>query len=131
MNSEIKANKQIKPPSGRSFIFRISNADKQRLKSLAEANNTSMSLCILNLIRRLPVGYKEHEMQQQKFEAVYALAKEINYIGKNINQLTVAIRQINADKKMKEGEFLALLQVLKEYNVKRDSIAEILNNHLF
>jgi len=68
---------------------------------------------------------------KEKFAAIHALCKEINYIGKNINQITIALRQINANKKIEDGDFMMLVQELKKYNEKRNEISELLGKNLF
>jgi len=70
-------------------------------------------------------------MEKEKFLAMHALCKEINYIGKNINQITIAIRQIKSDRKIEDGEFMKLVKELKVYNEKRNEISELLGKELF
>ena len=50
---------------------------------------------------------------------------------KNINQITIAIRQIKADRKIEDGEYQMVMQELEKYNEKRNEISELLGKHLF
>ena len=56
---------------------------------------------------------------------------KINYIGKNINQLTIAIRLIKSNRKIEEGEFSMLMGELEKYNDKRNEFSDLLGKNLF
>ncbi len=102
---------------------------KEKLKQQASEMKVSMREVIEHKIENTPIV--DHRMKNEKFLAIHALCKEINYIGKNINQITIAIRQIKSDRKIEDGEFSLLVQELKNYNEKRNEISELLGKNLF
>ena len=109
--------------------FRMTKRLKEKLKQQADEMKISMRKVIEHKIENTAVV--DNRSKNEKFIAIYALCKEINYIGKNINQITIAIRQINSDRKIEDGEFLMLVQELKNYNEKRNEISELLGKELF
>lgn len=109
--------------------FRMTRRLKEKLKQQADELDISMRKVIEHRIENTPLV--DNRIKKEKFMAVHALCKEINYIGKNINQITIAIRQIKSDKKIEDGEFLMLVEELKNYNEKRNEISEILGKNLF
>ena len=94
MKTNIKA---VAKKSGRLEI-RIAKSDKERLEKMATLFGISMAEIITNLIKDIPIT--DRKMNREKFQAVHSLCKEINYIGNNINQITIALRQIRTDKKI-------------------------------
>jgi predicted DNA-binding protein len=109
--------------------FRMTKSLKEKLGRQAKELGTSMRKIIENRIEDIQLS--DNRIKKQQFETVNALCKEINYIGKNINQLTIALRQIRADRKIEDGEFFMLVDELKKYNVKRNEISELLGKNLF
>ena len=109
--------------------FRMTKRLKEKLKQQENEMKISMRKVIEYKIENIPVV--DHRLKIEKFIAIHALCKEINYIGKNINQITIAIRQIKSDRKIEDGEFLMLVQELKNYNEKRNEISELLGKELF
>jgi predicted DNA-binding protein len=109
--------------------FRMTKSLKEKLGRQAKELGTSMRKIIENSIEDIQLP--DNRIKKQQFETVNALCKEINYIGKNINQLTIALRQIRADRKIEDGEFFMLVDELKKYNVKRNEISELLGKNLF
>ena len=109
--------------------LRIKKDLKARLQTIAKERDLSMREVIEHGIENIPVV--DNRFKKEKFAAIHALCKEINYIGKNINQLTIAIRQIRSASKIDEGEFLGLTHELEKYNAKRNEISELLGKHLF
>jgi len=109
--------------------FRMAKSLKEKLKQQAHEMDISMRKMIEHQIDNTPLV--DNRMKKERFAAIYALCKEINYIGKNINQITIAIRQIKADRKIEDGEFERLVQELKKYNEKRNEISELLGKNLF
>jgi predicted DNA-binding protein len=109
--------------------FRMTKSLKEKLKKQAKELGISMRKIIEHKIEdtRLP----DNKIKKEQFEAIHALCKEINYIGKNINQITIALRQIRADKKIPDGEYELIEAQLKKYNEKRNEISELLNRNLF
>ncbi len=109
--------------------LRIKKGLKERLHSIAKERALSMREVIEHGIDNIPLV--DNRFKKERFTAIHALCTEINYIGKNINQLTIAIRQIRADKKIEEGEFSMLIYELEKYNEKRNEISELLGKNLF
>ena len=109
--------------------LRIKKDLKERLHSMAKERDLSMREVIENGIENIPLV--DNRLKKEQFASIYALCKEINYIGKNINQLTIAIRQIRSDKKIEEGEFSMLIHEMEKYNEKRNEISELLGKNLF
>ena len=109
--------------------IRITKADKERLEEKANLFGISVAEIITNLIKDIPIT--DRKLKNEKFQAVHSLCKEINYIGNNINQITIALRQIRADKKIPDGEYELLEDQLKKYNEKRNEISELLGKNLF
>jgi hypothetical protein len=111
------------------FNLRMTRSLKEKLKQQADEMGTSMREIIEYRIKDLPII--DNRSKKERFEAIHALCKEINYIGKNINQITIALRQIRSDRKIEDGDFLMLVQELKKYNEKRNEISELLDRNLF
>lgn len=109
--------------------FRMTKSLKEKLKQQARDLGISMRKMIEHQIENTPLI--DNRMKKEKFAAIHALCKEINYIGKNINQITIAVRQIKSNRKIEDGEFLMLVQELKKYNEKRNEISELLGKYLF
>src|SRR5665213_4446833 len=108
--------------------LRIKKDLKERLHKMANEMDISMRQVIEHGIENTPL--EDNRIRKERFIAIHALCKEINYIGKNINQLTIAIRQIRSERKIDDGEFLGLIQELEKYNAKRNEISELLGKHL-
>jgi hypothetical protein len=108
---------------------RLSQIKKGELRKQATDLGLTMTEIVEHKIGNIPIV--DNRIKREQFAAIYALCKEINYIGKNINQLTIAIRQIRSDKKIEEFEFSMLVQELAKYNEKRNEISELLGKNLF
>ena len=109
--------------------LRIKKDIKARLRKMAKDRDLSMREVIEHGIDNIPLV--DNKFKKEQFTAIHALCKEINYIGKNINQLTIAIRQIKSDKKIEDGQFSMLVQELAKYNEKRNEISDLLGKNLF
>jgi hypothetical protein len=120
--------KRLIKKSGRLEI-RITEANKLSIEEKARSFGISMAEIVTNLINDIPIT--DRKIKDERFHAVYCLCKEINYIGNNINQITIALRQIRADKKISDGEYEMIEEQLKKYNEKRNEISELLNRNLF
>src|SRR5450432_3396831 len=120
----------MKGKESRSQInFRIKKCLKEKLKTMAKELGISMRQVIEHGIENTPLV--DNRMRTERFAAIHSLCKEINYIGKNINQLTIAIRQIKSDRKIEDGEFSMLVRELEKYNEKRNDISDLLGKNLF
>lgn len=124
----MKKNDELNKRSQRLHL-RLSSPKKVELKKLATELGVTMTEVIERKIGDMPLV--DNKLKKEQFASVYALCKEINYIGKNINQLTIAIRQIRSDKKIEDGEFSMLVHELEKYNEKRNEISELLGKNLF
>jgi hypothetical protein len=120
--------KRLIKKSGRLEI-RITEANKKCIEEKARSFGISMAEIVTNLIEDIPLT--DRKIKDEKFHAVHCLCKEINYIGNNINQITIALRQIRADKKISDGEYEMIEEQLKKYNEKRNEISELLTRNLF
>lgn len=109
--------------------FRMTKSLKEKLKKQAKELGTSMRKIIEHKIENTTL--LDNRIKKEQFVAVHALCKEINYIGKNINQLTIAIRLIKSNRKIEEGEFAMLIRELEKYNAKRNEISDLLGKNLF
>ena len=109
--------------------IRLSQTKKSELRKQARDLGLTMTEIVEHKIGNIPI--QDKQIKREQFAAIYALCKEINYIGKNINQLTIAIRQIRSDKKIEDGEFSMLVHELEKYNEKRNEISELLGKNLF
>jgi len=109
--------------------FRLTKSQKDELEKQAHELGLTMTEVIEHRIENIPLVDKR--MKKEEFAAIHALCKEINYIGKNINQITIAIRQIKADRKIEDGEYKMVMQELEKYNEKRNEISELLSKNLF
>ena len=124
----MKKNDELNKRSQRLHL-RLSSPKKDELKKQATELGVTMTEVIERKIGDMPLV--NNKLKKEQFASVYALCKEINYIGKNINQLTIAIRQIRSDKKIEDGEFSMLVHELEKYNEKRNEISELLGKNLF
>ena len=109
--------------------IRLNKTRKDELKKQAKNLGLTMTEIVEHKIGNIPLVDKI--IKKEQFAAIYALCKEINYIGKNINQLTIAIRQIKSDRKIEDGEFTMLVRELEKYNEKRNDISDLLGKNLF
>ena len=109
--------------------FRMTKSLKEKLKRQAMELGTSMRKIIEHKIE--DVQLPDNKIKKEQFNVIHTLCKEINYIGKNINQITIALRQIRAERKIEDGEFSMIVQELKKYNEKRNEISELLAKNLF
>ena len=109
--------------------FRMTKSLKEKLKKQAKELGTSMREIIEYKIEDTPLI--DYRTKEEQFEVIHALCKEINYIGKNINQLTIAIRLIKSNRKIVDGEFSMLISEIEEYNAKRNEISDLLGKNLF
>lgn len=93
-----------------------------------------MGVPLTELIIKLLKGQNvpDRKNQEQLFYHLSTITKEINMIGKNINQATTAIHQINNSNKMEMGEFSSFMALLNQYNNKQEElklyISKILSN---
>ena len=70
--------------------IRLSQTKKSELKKQATDLGLTMTEIVEHKIGNISIV--DNRIKKEQFAVIYALCKEINYIGKNINQLTIAIR---------------------------------------
>jgi hypothetical protein len=104
--------------------FRIAQEGKERLRAIAKSRGMKMSEVMTRLLYDSPLP--DLNERKERFIAIHNLSKEINYIGKNINQITIAIRQMNADKKLEDGELEMLLHHLELFNHTKNEMSGLL-----
>ncbi len=102
------------------LVMRLTIENKERISNIARANGVTMAEIVTRLIENLPLI--DRKEKRERFAAINGLSREINYIGKNINQITIALRQIRADKKIEDGEFKLIEDELIKYDDKRNEI---------
>jgi hypothetical protein len=117
------------PKKSQRLDFRLTKSQKEELEKQADKLGLTMTEVIEHRIENTPMV--DNRTKRVEFASIYALCKEINYIGKNINQITIAIRQIKADRKIEDGEYKMILRELEKYNEKRNEISELLGKNLF
>jgi hypothetical protein len=117
------------PKKSQRLDFRLTKSQKEELEKQADKFGLTMTEIIEHRIESTPLV--DNRIKREEFAAIHALCKEINYIGKNINQITIAIRQIKADRKIEDGEYKMIMRELEKYNEKRNEISELLGKNLF
>lgn len=109
--------------------IRLNPQNKKILESIAKKFSVPKSEVITSFIENQPLV--DMNEKKERFAAINSLSKEINYIGKNINQITIALRQIRSDNKIEDGEFRLIAEQLLRYNESRDKISELIRENLF
>lgn len=109
--------------------IRLNPENKKILESIAKKFGVPKSEVITSFIENQPLV--DMNEKKERFAAINSLSKEINYIGKNINQITIALRQIRSDNKIEDGEFRLIAVQLLRYNESRDKISELIRETLF
>lgn len=109
--------------------FRVSKDEKKQFADKAKQMGISLSELALTRIRNMTVPNREYS--QHLYAYISALTKEMNHIGSNINQVTIAIHQINKSQKIEMGDFNTFNILLKNYLMKRDELKETLDKILF
>ncbi len=102
-------------------------------KKLFMAKAKEIGIPLTELIIRSLKGQNlpDRKNQEELFYQLSSITKEINMIGKNINQATIAIHQINNNSKMEIGDFRAFIALLGDYNIKQEELKLSINRILF
>ena len=108
--------------------FRIKGKEKSALQ--AEAKGKGISLTELLKARLYGRPAKDRVYDKAIFESIDRLTREMNSIGNNINQSTIAIHQINNSQKMELGDFKQFNELLQQYIASRDQLRELLSKTL-
>jgi hypothetical protein len=116
-------------PKNTQINIRISEEDKATFRKMAEEKSTSITELILSGLKGLPVRDYTHEKQFLQY--LFNLTKELNYLGNNINQVTIAIHQINNGHKIPANEFAAFNALLRQYLESRDILSKQISEIFF
>lgn len=84
---------------------------------------------IIHLLDGIQVSDRKN--QQQLFDHISKLTREMNMVGKNINQATMALHQINNSNKIEMDEFRIFMDLLNEFISKQDELKTGLNKIIF
>jgi hypothetical protein len=121
---------KTKNPKLESIIkFRIRATEKGILKSKAKELGITMTEFIVTSMKGDVV--QDRASQKLLYGYLSKLTKEINLIGKNINQATLAIHQIKNSDKMEQGDYDRFNSLLKELNSKEDELKETIKSIIF
>ena len=108
--------------------FRIKGKEKSVLQ--AEAKGKGISLTELLKARLYGQRVPDRVYDKAIFESIYKLTQEINSIGNNINQSTIAIHQIKNSQKIEAGDFKQFNSLLQQYLNSRDRLCDLLSKTL-
>jgi hypothetical protein len=108
--------------------IRLTKADKERYNQKARTLGIGLSELVLSSLEATPVA--ERWDREKLFDHIWKLTKEMNLIGRNINQATVAIHQIKNSEKMEDGEFREYNRLIRVYMAKQEAFKEMLDNIL-
>lgn len=118
-----------KPVLTKRIELRVDMEDKKRFMATAKGFGISLSEMILSFLKGIKPP--DRSRQNELYGSIEKLTKEMNIIGKNINQATLAIHQIKNSDKMEDGEFNLFNNLLTEYNNKCNDIRSALDKTLF
>lgn len=114
--------------AGAIIKFRIKGKEKAALQAEAKGNGISLTELLKARLYGRPARDKVYE--KGIFESIDKLTREMNSIGNNINQSTIAIHQINNSQKMEAGDFRQFNELLKQYISTRDELRDLLSKTL-
>jgi hypothetical protein len=107
------------------LVVRMKNTDKADLKRLAKQRGITISKLVLSSLANKSVP--DFSSRLKILEGIGVLVKEINAIGNNINQATIAIHQIKHGRKNEAGEYSQLVECIEKYRVQELEIKKLLN----
>ena len=107
------------------LIVRMKNTDKAGLKTLAKQRGLTLSKLVLSCLANKSVP--DFISRLKLLDGIAGLVKEINAIGNNINQATIAIHQIKHGRKNEAGEYRQLIESIEKYRVQELEIKMLLN----
>jgi antitoxin component of RelBE/YafQ-DinJ toxin-antitoxin module len=102
--------------------IRVSKEKKADIHKLAEKYGMTITELILARLDNLPV--KDYTKENEILPVINALTQELGFIGNNINQVTVAIHQINNLNRTHQGELHEFNKLMKQYLEKRNELSE-------
>jgi|GEM_PF-3149212 len=107
------------------LILRMKARDKADLKNLAKKRGITLSRLVLSCLANKSVP--DFSSRLILLQSIGGLVKEMNAIGNNINQATIAIHLIKHGRKIASGEYLQLSESIAIYHVKEQEIKMLLN----
>ncbi len=122
------AKKSESEKSGAIIKFRIKGKEKTALQTEAKAKGISLTELLKAKLYGQPVPDRKYD--KNLFESIDKLTREMNSIGNNINQSTIALHQINNSQKMEAGDFRQFNELLKQYIGTRDELRLLLSKTL-
>jgi hypothetical protein len=100
--------------------LRVTKEHKKWIKERAAKTGQTITDFIIAGLQGAPT--KDYNLEKEFFLQLNVLTKELGHIGNNINQVTIAIHQINKSQKMEQGEFAEFNKLMQQYPTKFKSI---------
>ena len=110
------------------LIVRMNARNKADLKALAKKRGITISRLVLSCLANKSVP--DFNSRLKLLQSTGALVKEMNAIGNNINQATIALHQIKHGRKIAAGEYEQLIESINIYHAKEQEIKALLNKLL-
>lgn len=108
--------------------FRIKGKEKAALQAEAKGKGISLTELLKAQLYGRPV--RDRVYDKGIFESIEKLTREMNSIGNNINQSTIAIHQIKNSQKMEAGDFRQFNVLLQQYIGTREKLRDLLSKTL-
>lgn len=118
----VKKNEALKADT--NIIFRTNKKTKSALQSEAKGKGISLTELIMARLNGQQVPDRVYD--KNIFESIDKLTREMNSIGNNINQSTIAIHQIKNSQKMEAGDFKQFNSLLQQYLITSNQLRELL-----
>jgi hypothetical protein len=106
------------------LVVRMKAADKAALKALVKKRDITLSSLVLTCLANKQVP--DHYARLQVLSGIDLLTREMNAIGNNINQATIAIHLIKNGNKIPDGEYQQFTNAVTEYQLKEREIKKLL-----
>ncbi len=108
--------------------FRIKGKEKELLQAEAKGKGISLTELLKARLYGRPAGDRVYD--KNLFASIDKLTREMNSIGNNINQSTIAIHQIKNSQKIEARDFKQFNSLLQQYIGTRDQLRELLSKTL-
>jgi len=108
--------------------FRLNKKIKTALKATAKEKGISLTDLLMAKLKGQPVPDRVYD--KNLFASIDQLTRELNSIGNNINQSTIAIHQIKNSQKMEAGDFKQFNSLLQQYLNSSDHLRDLLSKTL-
>jgi hypothetical protein len=102
--------------------IRVTKEYKAVIKALAKEKDISITELTLSALKGQPL--RDYTQEKQFLQYLLGLTKELNYIGHNINQVTIAIHQINNGHKIPGHELEQFNALMQQYIESRDTLSK-------